>query len=72
MIKEIMFSYLQLNISREKFLDELKEDTILDKRATVSNKGSIDYLQVWGSKALSQARKIVRRLEMCGCRTLIY
>ena len=29
-----------------KFLDELKEDTILDKRTRASKRGSVDYLRV--------------------------
>ena len=28
------------------FLDELKEDTILDRRTRASKSGSVDYLQV--------------------------
>ena len=29
------------------FLDELKEDTILDRRTRASKKGSVDYLRSW-------------------------
>ena len=40
-----------------KFLDELKEDTILDRRTHTSKRGSVDYLRIGlkGSKP-SKAR----------------
>ena len=46
MIKEMMFNYLILKVSCQKFLDELKEDTSLNKRKIVSKRGSVDYLRV--------------------------
>ena len=38
------------------FLDEIKEDTILDRRTRASRRGSVDYLQV-GLKCTKPSKK---------------
>ena len=41
-----MFNYIILNRVSPIFLDDLKEDTILDRRTRASKRGSVDYLRV--------------------------